>query len=181
VRSFGRAVVRFYGRAVLMNDCKHFKTRIVSFKTTLQKTLKMNRRDLIQRVIVGGTVLVLAPSILESCTKGSSTDIGGVATPTRIDLELSSPLNSALSNTGGWIVVQNTIIINTGNGAYAALSSICTHQGCNVEYNSSSGNILCPCHGSQFATTGSVLRGPATRPLQTFPVSISGNILTILL
>jgi len=141
----------------------------------------MNRRDLIQRVLAGGAVLVMAPSVLESCTKGSSSEIGGVATPSRIDLELSSPLNSALGSTGGWMVVQNTIIINTGNAIYAALSSICTHQGCNVEYNSSAGIIQCPCHGSQFTTTGSVVQGPAARPLQTFPVSVSGNILTILL
>jgi cytochrome b6-f complex iron-sulfur subunit len=141
----------------------------------------MNRRDLIQRVFFGGTVIVLAPSVLESCTKSSTTDIGGVVTPTRIDLELSSPINSALDNVGGWLVVQNTIIINTGNGAYLALSSICTHQGCSVEYDSSAGILQCPCHGSEFATTGSVVRGPATKPLQKFPVSVDGNILTILL
>ena len=141
----------------------------------------MNRRELIQRIFVGGTVLVMAPSLLESCTKGSSTDIGGVVTPTRIDLELSSPLNSALVNTGGWLIVQNTIIINTGNGTFSALSSICTHQGCIVEYNSTAGNLQCPCHGSEFTTTGSVVKGPATMPLQKFTSSVSGNILTILL
>lgn len=141
----------------------------------------MNRRDLIQRVLVGGAVLVVAPSVLESCTKGSSGDMGGVVTPTRIDLELSSPLNSALGSAGGWMVVQNTIIINTGNGTYAALSSVCTHQGCTVEYNSSADRIQCPCHGSQFTTAGSVVQGPAARPLQTFPASVSGNILTIML
>ena len=141
----------------------------------------MNRRELIQRVLAGGTVLVMAPSILESCTKGSSTDIGGVVSPSRIDLELSSPQNSALNIAGGWLIVQNTIIINTGSGTYSALSSICTHQGCSVEYNSTTGNVQCPCHGSEFATTVSVVKGPAASPLQKFPVSVSGNILTILL
>jgi cytochrome b6-f complex iron-sulfur subunit len=125
--------------------------------------------------------MVLAPSILESCTKGSSTDIGGMVSPGRIDLELSSPQNSALNNAGGWLIVQNTIIINTGSGTYSALSSICTHQGCSVEYNSTTGNVQCPCHGSEFATTGSVVKGPAASPLQKFPVSVSGNILTIIL
>jgi cytochrome b6-f complex iron-sulfur subunit len=141
----------------------------------------MNRRELIQRVLAGGTVLVMAPSILESCTKGSSTDIGGVVSPGRIDLELSSPQNSSLNNTGGWLIVQNTIIINTGSGTFSALSSICTHQGCSVEYNSTAGNIQCPCHGSEFTTTGSVVKGPAASPLQKFAVSVTGNILTVLL
>ena len=126
-------------------------------------------------------MLVLAPSILESCAKDYSSEVGGVVSPTRIDLELSSPLNSELDNTGGWLIVQNTIIINTGNGTYSALSSICTHQGCNVEYNSTADNIQCPCHGSEFTISGSVIRGPATRPLQKFPVSVTGNILTVLL
>lgn len=141
----------------------------------------MKRRDLIQRVLVGGTVLVLAPSVLESCTKDSTTDVGGVVTPARIDLELSSPVNAALIDVGGWLVVDNTIIINTGGGKYSALSAICTHQGCTVQYSTDAGNIQCPCHGSMYSISGIVLQGPATRALQTFPVSVSGNILTVLI
>ena len=77
------------------------------------------------------------------------------------------------------MILQNLIIINTGGGKFSALSSICTHQGCTVGYDSPSGNIKCPCHGSVFSTSGSVVNGPAQSALQSYPVSLTGNILTI--
>jgi cytochrome b6-f complex iron-sulfur subunit len=139
----------------------------------------MNRRDLIQRVIVGGAVLVLSPSVLNSCTKDSSTNPGGDPKPTKIDLDLTSPANAALNNDGGSLIVQDILVINTGNSIYSALSSICTHLGCTVAYSSGADNIQCPCHGSVYATSGSVINGPAPKALKSYPTNLNGNILTI--
>jgi cytochrome b6-f complex iron-sulfur subunit len=141
----------------------------------------MNRRDLIQRVLVGGAVLVLAPSILDSCKKDPSTDPTGTGTGNKVNLDLSLPANSALNNTGGSVVSQGIIVINTGGGNYVALSSTCTHQGCTVAYNSGAGNIQCPCHGSVYTTTGSVVQGPAPSSLKSYAVSLAGNVLSITL
>jgi len=139
----------------------------------------MNRRDLIQRVLVGGAVLVMAPSVLNSCTKDSTTDPSGTGTGNKVNLDLSLPSNAALNNAGGAVVTQGIIVINTGGGNYVALSSTCTHQGCTVAYNSGAGNIQCPCHGSVYTTTGIVVQGPAPRALQSYPVTVTGNILSI--
>jgi cytochrome b6-f complex iron-sulfur subunit len=141
----------------------------------------MNRRDSIQKFVMGGTMLVLAPSILESCSKNSSTDPGGGNTPvpgTKITIDLTLPENSVLNTAGGSKIVQTVLVINTGTG-YVALTSICTHQQNTVGYDSPSGNIICPFHGSKFTITGSVVNGPATSPLQTYPISKAGSILTI--
>ncbi|MEU1022241.1 FAD-dependent oxidoreductase [Streptomyces sp. NPDC005904] len=52
------------------------------------------------------------------------------------------------------------------SGALHAVSARCTHLGCLVSFNAAETTWECPCHGSRFATDGTVLQGPATRPLE---------------
>jgi Rieske Fe-S protein len=51
------------------------------------------------------------------------------------------------------------------DGSVHALSSVCTHMGCQVAFNPMERSWDCPCHGSRFGIDGSVLDGPATKPL----------------
>ncbi len=50
-------------------------------------------------------------------------------------------------------------------GQLHAVSASCTHQGCIVTWNNADRTWDCPCHGSIFATNGSVIHGPARMPL----------------
>ena len=51
------------------------------------------------------------------------------------------------------------------DGRIEERSAVCTHVGCIVQWNGTEKCWDCPCHGSQFAVDGSVLNGPAVRPL----------------
>jgi glycine/D-amino acid oxidase-like deaminating enzyme/nitrite reductase/ring-hydroxylating ferredoxin subunit len=52
------------------------------------------------------------------------------------------------------------------DGVVHALSSVCTHMGCQVSFNAVERSWDCPCHGSRFDIDGKVLDGPAMRPLE---------------
>lgn len=54
-----------------------------------------------------------------------------------------------------------------------AVSTICTHLGCIVKEKA--GGFGCPCHGSEFATDGTVVRGPAPAPLPWLAVKKDGD------
>jgi Rieske Fe-S protein len=145
----------------------------------------MNRRDLIQRVLLGTTALIVMPPAFTSCSKDDApvpdpgTNPGtGTGGGNKITLDLTLPENSVLNNVGGSKIVQTLLVASTAAG-YIALSSICTHEGCGVSFDSTASNIKCGCHGSSFTTAGSVITGPATMPLASYNVSKTGNILTI--
>ena len=66
------------------------------------------------------------------------------------------------------------IVFRDRQGYFYALSSVCTHLGCIVQWKESGipgypdGVIACPCHGSVFNKNGDVIRGPAPRPLDRY-------------
>jgi glycine/D-amino acid oxidase-like deaminating enzyme/nitrite reductase/ring-hydroxylating ferredoxin subunit len=53
------------------------------------------------------------------------------------------------------------------DGKLQAVSAVCTHLGCTVGFNAEDATWDCPCHGSRFATDGTVIQGPATANLQS--------------
>jgi glycine/D-amino acid oxidase-like deaminating enzyme/nitrite reductase/ring-hydroxylating ferredoxin subunit len=55
------------------------------------------------------------------------------------------------------------------DGELRTVNARCTHLGCLVAFNNAEKTWDCPCHGSRFGTDGSVIQGPATRPLPPLP------------
>lgn len=61
-------------------------------------------------------------------------------------------------------------------GTFVAYSAVCTHEGCIVNDNVSSGIFNCPCHGAQFdAATGAHLKGPGKGGLAKINITVSGT------
>ena len=56
-----------------------------------------------------------------------------------------------------------------------AVNPKCTHQGCDVKWVVGEKRYECPCHDSDFAADGKVLKGPASTSLATYPAKIVGT------
>jgi cytochrome b6-f complex iron-sulfur subunit len=66
---------------------------------------------------------------------------------------------------------QAIYLVRDGEGVFAQ-SAVCTHLGCLTRPTPTGDGFFCPCHGSRFALDGSVLAGPAPRPLPHFRVEL---------
>lgn len=102
-------------------------------------------------------------------------------------VDLDDPKNAALTRVDGTLIVSaphdTILLIRTSTTAVAAVSDICTHAGCGVRYDHVNRNLVCPCHGSKYTLTGTVIQGPAFRPLARYQTQLdaTANQLTIVL
>jgi cytochrome b6-f complex iron-sulfur subunit len=68
-----------------------------------------------------------------------------------------------------------TLLITQSGGKLTALDATCTHMACTVAPDGS--KLTCPCHGSQYSLTGSVIQGPAPSALKVVNVKVvSGQV-----
>ncbi|HEY3561506.1 MAG TPA: Rieske (2Fe-2S) protein [Kribbella sp.] len=94
----------------------------------------------------------------------------------------SAPANGVLARTtevpvgGGVIIGAGQVVITQPKaGTFKGFTSICTHQQCQLA-GVDGGTINCGCHGSKFdISDGSVVHGPATKPLPAKPITVSGG------
>ncbi len=66
-------------------------------------------------------------------------------------------------------------ILIHSNGQLHALSLVCTHLGCLVEFNATARQLTCPCHRAAFGLEGNVIEGPPPRPLTSYTVAVAGD------
>ena len=83
------------------------------------------------------------------------------ATPERVPPATLAPGQGTVVDVGG----EPTAVYSGAGGSLRALTAVCTHLGCTVEFNASARTWDCPCHGSRFSLDGSVIQGPAERNL----------------
>lgn len=69
-------------------------------------------------------------------------------------------------------------IVNDGK-SFFALSPVCTHLGCFVNFDRQKNEFICPCHGGRYDINGYVIAGPPKEPLQRLPVKIENNKLLV--
>lgn len=117
---------------------------------------------------VGGlTVATVAAACGSDTTPTSTTPAAGGSSAASGGTELAKVADIP---DGGSLVVGQVLLARTGE-AVVGHSVVCTHAGCPVQ--AAGANADCNCHGSQYnATTGAVLKGPATQPLAEVAVTV---------
>ena len=61
------------------------------------------------------------------------------------------------------------------DGHVTALSPVCTHAGCIVNFNATEQSWDCPCHGGRFDVSGKVISGPPQTELKQFNITESAQ------
>ena len=137
----------------------------------------MERRDFVRSLPVVATGVVVAGAGL------SLTGCAGVpyVVPRSGPRGLTIPASS-LSAPGVFVQAAGMdrplFLSRAESGEPVAVLASCTHQGCQPE--PLGGRLVCPCHGSEFEFSGTVLAGPAQRPLTRFEVVVEGDSFIVL-
>jgi thiosulfate dehydrogenase (quinone) large subunit len=73
--------------------------------------------------------------------------------------------------------------VQLSGGNVVAFDAVCTHAGCEVQYDTGQKLFVCPCHGAEFdpARGAAVVAGPAPTPLGSIKVTVAadGNVYTV--
>ena len=67
------------------------------------------------------------------------------------------------------------VMLSKTGAEIRALSGICTHLGCVVQWKPEIKRFVCPCHQGVYNIDGQVISGPPPRPLQSLKVVIKGD------
>lgn len=176
----------------------------------LEQLRQESRRNFVLGSLSGGTVMLVLALVAQALhlLPGSNTDantsITGFAndgnpqaTPTSgsavtsetpgnistndVIAQISAvPINSSATFT----LASNGdpgILVHLNNDQFVAFDATCTHAGCPVDYDPSSQQLVCPCHGAAFdpSKAAAVTAGPAQTPLTSVPIKINQSAGTI--
>ena len=140
-----------------------------------------------------------ASFVITACTKAVSGSSEPASEPVVEDTQTPSTPEQTPSQGGEVVIAQvsalvagegfnftandgtDAILFKTKDEKVYALSRICTHEGCSVEFDLAQNKLICPCHGATYeAPDGNVISGPTQRNLKKINVKIDGdNVLEV--
>lgn len=154
-------------------------------------SLTASRRKFIEKAGLATIMSTFGIAFFTSCSSADDTDPNPVTPPPTGNqpngitvsgntVTVNISIQTRLAVAGGWLLINtaNTLVANI-NGAFIAMTSVCTHSGCADSWSFTNSQFTCTCHNSIFDTAGKVLQGPATAPLQVYVVNVSGTTVTI--
>ena len=133
----------------------------------------MQRRTTTRRALMGSALTL---PLLAACGSDDSSAGSDGSTTT------SGPIGktSEVPVGGGKIFTADKVVVTQPTeGDFKAFSAVCTHQQCLVSEIIGE-DIKCTCHKSRFSIAdGSVVKGPATKPLEGLTVKVSGDEISV--
>ena len=137
--------------------------------------------------------------IITACTKAVSNSSEPTSEPVVEDTQTPSTPEQTQSQGGEVVIAQvsalvagegfnftandgtDAILFKTKDEKVYALSRICTHEGCSVDFDLAQNKLICPCHGATYeAPDGNVISGPTQRNLKKINVKVDGdNVLEV--
>lgn len=138
--------------------------------------IDQNRRNLMNLILVGSAAVTVGglavPYILFFVPPGAGGGAGGTPAKDALGNEIFAKEYLASKKPGDHSLAQGLkgdatylIVKDDGTLENYGLNAVCTHLGCVVPWSAANNKFMCPCHGSQYAPTGAVVRGPAPLPL----------------
>jgi Rieske Fe-S protein len=117
-----------------------------------------------------GTAVALVGCGTGGAGDSGTSDKGPVEVAKLADIPVGGSIEASLDG-------KPILISQPTAGTVVAFSAICTHQGCVVKPVKD--EFDCPCHGSKFdPTPGEALAGPASSPLASVKVTVTGDTVT---
>jgi arsenite oxidase small subunit len=142
---------------------------------------KLSRRDVLKAALLFGAALLLLPVERLAKSMFAPRETGPATYPrVRVANSRDVPVNESFLFEYPH-KDRVSVLIHLTEG-FVAYDSLCTHLGCQVHYNkvpvfgweNNPQQTFCPCHSSVFdPKTGSVLSGPATKPLPKVRLEIN--------
>ena len=153
--------------------------------TSTVEAPSMGRRTLLTAML-GGSVGVVALGALYPFVKyfippSSGGGTGGVLASDKLGNPISISETLAVNPAKARVLTQGPkgdptyVVIDDAQVANYGINAICTHLGCVVPWNAGLDLFKCPCHGSQYAPTGKVVRGPAPKSLGLVAAAVEGD------
>ena len=132
--------------------------------------------------LAGGTRNASRRSTLPAAKASTAPSTAPSAAPSAAASAAGTAITSAASVPSGQAFAFNdpasgqpAWLVHAPSG-FVAYSAVCTHGGCTVNFDPSSQDFLCPCHGGVYdAHTGQVVAGPPPTPLPSIPVHVVGG------
>ena len=121
-----------------------------------------------------------AKNLVKSSFRPPSPDRAPAGTPaTAVTLGSASSVSEGAMT--AFKAEDREIAVANVGGTFYAFNDICTHRRCPLSDGELDGTTLtCICHGSRFdISTGDVVRGPAQRALEVYPIRVEGDELRV--